>query len=153
MAKFVTVVWSSVPLAYLLILFRHREILLKLRKNEFRMQGASLLGRRLSQDNAPENLLSYLKDVQAKDAAFRAEASLVLEKRALLPVYVSSLIDSYRPTAFYFEVLEGFRKLLLVGVLVFYRQGSPQQVRGFQSAHQNCSLPKVANRDSSLTQG
>ena len=92
------------------------------------MQGASLLARRLSHDAKGKSLSADLKNMQSKDAALREEAGRVMEEGALLPVYVTSLVDSYRPSIFYFEVFESTRKLLLTGVLIFYRQGSLEQV-------------------------
>ena len=48
--------------------------------------------------------------------------------RNLLPSYVLALTDAYEEDYFWWEVPEALRKLSFVGLLIFYRQGSLEQL-------------------------
>jgi len=45
-----------------------------------------------------------------------------------LPIFLAFLVDPYNYSCFWFEVAECLRKLTLIGVLLFYRQGTVAQL-------------------------
>ena len=55
-------------------------------------------------------------------------ATLQFGASSNLPIYVRTLTDSYELKYFWWEIAECLRKVILVGVLVFYDQGSPEQL-------------------------
>ena len=70
----------------------------------------------LGTDGSPDALAPGLKDffVESKDRD--------------LPAYVVALISMYESDLPYWEVIECVRKLLLIGVLIFYEQGELEQL-------------------------
>ena len=47
----------------------------------------------------------------------------------MLPDFMMPLVSPYTLAAFYFEIIECFRKVLIVGIPVFFFPGSIEQAR------------------------
>ena len=110
-------VWPfGVPLIIAILLWRSRAPLLEIRRRERLMAGVDAYN---GQQWATH--LSQRPGGGARDA--RDEKELVVEG------YLWSLTESYRGSAFYFEIIEYcLQKLTLVGLLVFYPPGTLEQL-------------------------
>ena len=68
-----------------------------------------------------------IKTSEAEDG-ISADEQVHEEAREILPHYILGLIEPYTLVAYWFELFECFRKVLLVGLPVFFFQGSVEQL-------------------------
>ena len=66
------------------------------------------------------------------------------EAHAMLPDFMMPLVSPYTLAAFYFEIIECFRKVLIVGIPVFFYPGSIEQARRARCMSGWSPLPNVA---------
>ncbi|KAL3918614.1 MAG: hypothetical protein SGPRY_005948, partial [Prymnesium sp.] len=124
-AVFHLIVWASVPLCYCALYAYHRKQLFELHKHEARKEAAKKA--LLIQS---ESVSGRLGDVLAaeREALEVTAAADSTQGYQSIRVDLFFLTDSYKFSYFWWEALEAVRKLSLLGFLIFFEQGSLDQL-------------------------
>jgi len=122
-ASILLALWASVPVFYCALFAFHREVLIKLYTHEARKKAAKKA--LMIESSRISTRLNEL--LAAEREALEANADFVADE-AGMSVDLFLLTDSYQHSFFWWESLEAARKLLILGFLMFYEQGSFYQI-------------------------
>lgn len=126
------------PCLYMAMLYTHRERIQKLCRDEERMQAEATLERVRRRSIAAHGLLATGGDTSKSIARLDSVAGLTLDDdeteerlEALhlhLPSTMRKLTNGYELRTFWWEVFECFRKISLIAVPIFFKEGSIDQL-------------------------
>ena len=115
----------GVPLYYAAALFRSRNELREIRRLELKNSAAFTAIKLRAAELAPEEASKFMERAeQANEASTEKYKKL----RRELPSTLRKLTAGYEMRCFWFEIFECVRKILLVGLPVFFEPGTPGQL-------------------------
>ena len=115
----------GVPVYYALTLFRSRNALHKIRQLELQNQAFFTAAKTQAENLAPERRAAFAMQTQVTYLASRGQYDKL---RRELPSTLRKLTAGYEMRCYWFEIFECIRKILLVGLPVFFEPGTPGQL-------------------------